>query len=79
MKVSEIQRFEVKVEDTKNLLSLLNGDHIWKNYLKKQANRAGGGGAVQYNARRSKPKNANAVAGGRRGANQAGMQIMDVR
>ena len=78
MKVSEIQRFEVKVEDTKNLLSLLNGDHIWKNYLKKQANRAGGG-AVHYNARRSKPKNANAAAGGRRGANPVGLQIMDVR
>ena len=56
-------------EETKNLHALLNGDHLWNNYLKKQQ---------QYRrGRDSKVKRPNPA--GKRAANLQPVNIMDVK
>jgi hypothetical protein len=48
-------------EDSRHLLSMLNGDHVWNEYVKKNMKKA------QYGGRKSKAKVPEARIAGKRG------------
>ena len=77
------------LEDTKSLLSMLNGDHVWNMYVKKNGLRGPASGGVRPNyrevggAHEKRTKAAKGVnpANGRRlaAAERVAFNIMDVK